>query len=259
MQPDFPTPQWNHHPRRRRYESFIAMNRETVEEAYRLRYRVFAGELGARLKGQDLDQDGFDPFCDHLVVRDHQSGRVVATTRLLSDQAAIRAGGFYSEQEFDLGAVGDQLGRLLEVGRTCIDPACRGTAVLTILWSGLARYAIERGFEYLIGCASIPPGPQGFTVEAFCNRLEPEQIGPQWLNVTSLRPVPPELRTQRDVCGIPPLLQTYLRLGAWVCGDPFWDEDFNCMDVFILLPLVRLNTRYARRFLGQHPTHHELA
>jgi len=259
MQPDFPTPQWSHPRGGRRYESFIAMNQETVEEAYRLRYRVFAEEMGARLKGQGLDQDGFDPFCDHLVVRDHRSGRVVATSRLLSDQAAVRAGRFYAEQEFDLGAVANQLGRLLEVGRTCIDPASRGTAVLSILWSGLARYAIERGFEYLIGCASIPPGPGGFAVEAFRDRLQPEQIGPQWLNVVSLRPVPKELRTQCDECGIPPLLQTYLRLGAWICGEPFWDEDFNCMDVFILLPLVRLNSRYARRFLRQQPVHHELA
>ena len=51
----------------------------------------------------------------------------------------------------------------------------------------------------------------------------------------------------RDAQG---LLQAYLRLGCWVCGEPFWDEDFNVMDVFILLDLSRLQARYERRFMG---------
>jgi len=235
---------------KRRFQAFVAMRSKTVEEACALRYRVFAGEMGARLKGDGIDRDGFDAYCDHLVVRDRKHGRVVGTTRLLSDTAARRAGGFYSETEFDLGAVPTLPGRLLEVGRTCIDPGCRGGAVLSVLWAGLARYAVERGFSYLMGCASIPPNPDGFAVEAFYHRLTDSQRGPQWLAVSSRRPVPEEMRAPTGDCGIPPLLQTYLRLGAWVLGDPYWDEDFNCMDVFILLPLDNMKGRYARRFIS---------
>jgi len=40
------------------------------------------------------------------------------------------------------------------------------------------------------------------------------------------------------------------RLGAYVCGEPAWDPDFNTADLAILAPLARLNPRYARRFLG---------
>ncbi|MBN2701293.1 MAG: GNAT family N-acetyltransferase [Methylothermaceae bacterium] len=234
----------------RRYEAFVAMNDATVREAYALRYRVFAQEMGARLEGSDgLDRDQFDPYCDHLVVRDRQSGKIVGCTRLLSDAAADRVGHFYSEKEFDLGAVRTLPGRFLEVGRTCVDRTSRGGIVLTILWSALIHYARERGFSYLMGCASIPPGPDGFAVEAFYSRLTPEQTGPNWLEVTSRCPVPPDLHCVRDDCGVPPLLQTYLRVGAWVCGDPYWDEDFNCMDVFILLPLANIQSRYSKHFL----------
>ncbi|BCX80620.1 hypothetical protein MIT9_P0194 [Methylomarinovum caldicuralii] len=253
MKNDLPTGNWQWSaPSPRRYQSFVALSPQTVEAACRLRYRVFAEEMGARLAGDGLDHDRFDPYCDHLVVHDQREDRIVGTTRLLSDAAARRSGGFYSQQEFDLDTVLTLEGRFLEVGRTCIDPDCRGGAVLSTLWSGLARFAIERGFDYLMGCASIPPGPGGFAVKAFYRRLTPEQQGPQWLNVQSLRPVPDYLRCERDDCGVPPLLQTYLRLGAWVCGDPYWDEDFNCMDVFILLPLKHLKARYSRRFI-RHP------
>ncbi len=249
MRQDIPTGRWQRSEISGRYQTLVALDPATVEAAYRLRYRVFVEELGARLPGDGIEQDRFDPYCDHLVVQDRQDSRIVATTRLLSDRAAERSEGFYSQTEFDIDAIFTLPGRFLEVGRTCIDPACRGSVVLTTLWSGLARYAVERGFDYLMGCASIPPGPSGFAVEAFQRRLTPEQRPPLWLNVRSLRPVPDHLRCQRDDCGLPPLLQTYLRLGAWVCGEPYWDEAFDCMDVFILLPLTRLKARYSRRFI----------
>ncbi len=255
MQRDFSTSQlFDEVTPNRRYEAFVAMNEATLREAYALRWRVFAEEMGAQLRGEaGLDRDEFDPYCDHLVVRDCRTGEVVGCTRLLSEAGAERVGRFYSEKEFDLGAVRQLPGRLLEVGRTCVDRTSRGGIVLTVLWSALSHYARNRGFSYLMGCASIPPGPNGFAVEAFYRRLTPEQLGPAWLAVASRRPVPKDLHCMRDECGIPPLLQTYLRLGAWVCGDPYWDEDFNCMDVFILLPLVNLHSRYFRHFFEARP------
>jgi putative hemolysin len=48
---------------------------------------------------------------------------------------------------------------------------------------------------------------------------------------------------------MPPLIKGYLRSGAWVCGEPAWDPDFNCIDLFMLMPLAKLDTRYARHFL----------
>jgi len=49
---------------------------------------------------------------------------------------------------------------------------------------------------------------------------------------------------------IPPLLKGYLRLGAWVGGEPAWDPDFNTADLLVLLPLSRLDARYARHYGG---------
>ena len=48
---------------------------------------------------------------------------------------------------------------------------------------------------------------------------------------------------------MPPLLKAYLSLGAKACGEAYWDRDFNCADVFMLLNVSDLNPRYARHFL----------
>jgi putative hemolysin len=48
---------------------------------------------------------------------------------------------------------------------------------------------------------------------------------------------------------LPPLIKGYLRLGAYIGGEPAWDEDFNTADLFIILPVSRMNARFARHFL----------
>ena len=50
---------------------------------------------------------------------------------------------------------------------------------------------------------------------------------------------------------LPPLVKGYFRLGAYVCGDPAWDPDFNTADLLLLLPMSQLNKRYAKHFLGK--------
>ena len=50
---------------------------------------------------------------------------------------------------------------------------------------------------------------------------------------------------------VPPLLRGYLRLGAWVCGPPAYDPEFDAADLLVLLPLDRIDSRYLRFFLGE--------
>ncbi len=241
-----------HKVRTHRYLAEVARDESTIRATQGLRYRVFAEEMGARLHTRiaGLDYDEIDDYCDHLLVREINTGHIVACTRLLTDTQAAKLGHFYSEDEFDLTSVRTLPGRFLEIGRTCVDPCHRGSVVLSTLWNGLAEYVYRGGFNYLMGCASITPGPHGFAVDAVYRQIEPRQFGPEELAVRSKNPVPAWKRCQQDESGIPPLLQAYLRLGAQVCGDPYWDEDFNVMDVFILLDLTRLQNRYEKRYIA---------
>ena len=68
----------------------LATSQTEVLEAQKLRYRVFADEMGARLttRSPGVDRDLYDAFCEHLIVRDEDAGRIVGTYRILTPEAA---------------------------------------------------------------------------------------------------------------------------------------------------------------------------
>ena len=238
----------NEHESEGRLVTGLAATGADVRAAQQLRYLVFHDELGARLPhaGSRLDRDRFDTWCDHLIVRDGQDGPVVGTYRMLPGQAARRLGSFYSEHEFELGAVRD-LPELVEVGRACVHPAYRSGAVITLLWAGLARYLHATGARYVMGCASIPIGDDPRGVAAICRRLLQHHLGPPEWRVVPRTPFALPDAGPTSAVALPPLIRGYLRLGAHVCGDPAWDPDFRTADVLILLPVARMQSRYARR------------
>ncbi len=237
----------------------LATRASEVREAQALRYQVFAGEMGAQLHGAEpgLDQDHYDAYCHHLLVRDTVSGEVVACTRILTDAQAKRAGGFYSASEFQLGEIPRLPGKIMEVGRTCVHPAYRGGSGIGVLWSGLAQFMVSNKFDYLIGCASVPLHAEGPRFRAIYEYLKEHYLSPDPLRVKPRRPMPAHLFELRDTMNLqrapalPPLLKAYVKLGAKVCGEPYWDAEFQVADIFILVARENLNARYVRHFLAR--------
>lgn len=222
-----------------------------VVAAQRLRWQVFAEELGARLPSREhgIDRDLFDPYCEHLIVRDEVGGRVVGTYRILTPEAARRVGSYYSDGEFDLTRLAHLKPRMVEVGRSCIDPEYRNSAaVIALLWSGLAQFMMRNGYEYLIGCASIGMADGGHGAAHIFTRIA-DHMAPLEYRVFPRYPLPLDRLDAGVAVDTPPLLKGYLRAGAYVCGDPAWDPDFNTADLPVLLPMSRLNPRYARHFV----------
>lgn len=224
-----------------------------IRATQHLRYRVFAQELGAAINGgeQGLDQDEFDSHCRHLMVLCARSGQVLACTRMLSGEAAERAGSFYSASEFDLDMLDALPGRLLEIGRTCVDPAHRSGAVIASLWQGIAEVITREGFNYLFGCASIHLDDGGSAAHAILDTLRDKHFSRPSQRVAPYYALPSADKKASSQPRLPPLLKAYLSLGAKACGEAYWDRDFNCADVFMLLNVMDLNPRYARHFLGR--------
>ncbi|QSI77583.1 MULTISPECIES: GNAT family N-acetyltransferase [Niveibacterium] len=222
-----------------------------IREAQKLRWRVFADEMGARLNSREhgVDRDHFDPFCEHLIVRDEAQGRIVGTYRILTPSAARRIGSYYSETEFDLTRFHLIRDRLVEIGRSCIDPEYRSGAVIALLWAGLARFMQENGYEYLMGCASISMADGGHAAAAIYDQLEAHQAPAEWRGFPRLR-LPLEALRNGQRAEMPPLIKGYMRAGAMVCGEPAWDPDFNTADLLLLLPMGQTDARYARHFIG---------
>lgn len=227
----------------------LARNPLEIREAQALRYQVFAEEMGAQLSGSErLDRDGFDPYCEHLLVRERESGCVVGTYRILSPEMANEAGGYYSAGEFDLSRLEPLLDRTVEVGRACVHPDYRTGSTIALLWAGLARYMLLNRYDYLIGCASISMADGGHLAASLYNKLKDDYLAPPEYRVFPRCPLPLDaLRTDMDaIC--PALVKGYLRLGAYVCGDPAWDPNFNTADLLVMLPISRINRRYAEHF-----------
>ncbi|HTJ97900.1 MAG TPA: GNAT family N-acyltransferase [Rhodocyclaceae bacterium] len=237
----------------RQYTVELTSNPDDILEAQRLRYRVFAEEMGARLnvRTPGVDSDLYDAYCEHLIVRDNVAEKIVGTYRILTPEAAVRVGNYYSENEFDLTRLQHMRGKTVEVGRSCIDPDYRNGAIIALLWAKLAEYMLTNNYEYLIGCASIGMGDGGHNASNLFVQLIDDYIAPPEYRVFPRHPLPFEHLLTGIKAEIPPLVKGYLRAGAFVCGEPAWDPDFNTADLFLLLPMERISKRYARHFLDK--------
>ena len=233
------------------YSVALARSEEEVREAQRLRYKVFVEELGARIptRTPNHDIDLYDAFCDHLIVRESQADRIVGTYRILSPTAARRIGNYYSENEFYINRLQNLRNRMVEVGRSCIHPDYRSGAVITLLWAGLAEYMVSNNYEYLMGCASIGMADGGHNAANLFSQMDPAHMAPAEYRVFPQNGLPFERLANGQPALIPPLIKGYLRVGAWVCGEPAWDPDFNTADLLLLLPMSRMNPRYMRHFV----------
>ena len=236
--------------RRPRLHVGLAQCESEIREAQRLRYRIFAEELGARLPTRlpGIDIDLYDPYCEHLIVRDEANGRIVGTYRILSPQSAKRTGGYYSENEFDLTRLQLLRQGMVEIGRSCIDPDYRTGGTIALLWSGLAHYMTQGGYRTLIGCASIGMADGGYLAANLYRRLG-EHMAPPEYRVFPRHPLPVEQLFNGQPAELPPLIKGYLRAGAYVGGEPAWDPDFNTADLLIMMPMARVDERYARHFI----------
>ena len=231
-----------------------AKHLDEVREAQRLRYDVFANEMGARLDtwvaGHDVDL--FDDYCEHLLVRDAQSNEVIGTYRVLTPAQALRAGSTYSDTEFDLTRLRGLRERMVELGRSCVHRDHRSGGVILALWSALAEFMMRNRLDTMIGCASIPMLHQGVVsgdvAASIWSQVSKTHLAPIEHQVRPRLALPVE-RLDGSLSVQPPaLIRGYLRLGAKVLGPPAWDPDFNSADLPMLMRVADLPARFRKQF-----------
>ncbi len=230
-----------------------------VREAQRLRYQIFAEEMGARLAPPSgtpagLDVDVFDPYCEHLLVRaggdDGEPGPVIGTYRVLTPAAARRVGGLYSETEFDLTRLRPLRPRMVELGRSCVHPAHRTGGAILALWGALAEFMVRNELDTMVGCASVSMRDGGHFAASLWEQLRATHLAPIEWQVRPRLPLPVEELDRGLAVEPPALIKGYLRCGARVLGAPAWDPDFNTADLPMLMRIEDLPAKYRRHFLG---------
>jgi putative hemolysin len=242
-----------------RYTLLLSTDAALIDVAQRLRHVVFTSEPGYALAGaaDGRDADRFDEYCDHLLVREENSGELVGCYRMLPPPGAIAAGGLYTATEFDVRQLDLLRPSLVEMGRAVVRQDHRNGGVVLLMWAGILAYLDRCGYDYVTGCVSVPvegplgeaPGSQIRGVRDFVRR---RHAAPQRYTVRPYRPVTVDGRSLDDIepparIGVPPLMRGYLRLGAQVCGEPAHDTDFGVGDFPALLDKRRADIRYLRR------------
>jgi putative hemolysin len=246
----------------------LARDARDLKAAQRLRYHVFIEELGGSGAMVDhdaqLEKDAFDAQFDHLLLIDTRRDAaaledVVGVYRLLPGARLKPGEKFYSEGEYDLGALRQSGRRLLELGRSCVHPDFRGGTAMFHLWNGLADYVEANEVEILFGTASF----HGTDIAALSSALSylhhmhlaPENlrvqaIGPdaQSMNLVALQ----KLDRREAMLATPALIKAYLRLGGFVGEGAFIDRMFNTTDVCLVMDTGQMSAKH-RSFYSRKP------
>ena len=245
----------------------LAATPAEIDALQALRYRVFYEEMGAvpdsATAASGRDADCFDHFADHLIVVDHALGTgpqsVVGTYHMLQREGAAAAGGFYTAGEYDIAPLLCFPGRLLELGRSCVDPGYRGRAVMQLLWRGIAAYVFAHDIDLMFGCASLA-GTDPDSVAAELTYLHHNHLAPPALRPVAVtgrhvhmdRLPPNTVDPRRVLMSLPPLIKGYLRLGAMVGGGAVIDRQFNTIDVAVVVKTDLVTDKYIDHYKRQH-------
>ena len=244
----------------------VATTPGEVDAALALRYRIFFEEMGATpnpdAAASRRDRDEFDAVADHLLVVDHAIGPgpegVVGTYRMLQPAGAAAIGRFYTADEYDIDTITNFPGRVLELGRSCVDIAYRGRAVMQLLWRGIAAYVFHNQIDLMFGCASLPgTDPEKLATELsylYEHHLAPPALRPRAKadRYVEMRRVPVSSFDPRRVNQtLPPLIKGYLRIGGFIGDGAVIDPQFNTIDVAMILKTDLVTDKYYRHYERQ--------
>jgi putative hemolysin len=216
--------------------------------ALALRGRVFrpGGAAGA-------DRDGFDAVCRHVLIEEIATGALVGCFRLLPLAGGAEIGRSYSAQFYDLSALADFGGPMVEIGRFCIEPGRSDPDILRLAWAAMTALVDAAGVEMLFGCSSFPGTRAQAHYDAFAllraRHLAPLHLRPR-VKAPAVFPFARRLRRapdpKRAMAKMPPLLRTYLMMGGWVSDHAVIDRDLDTMHVFTGLEIRAVPPARAR-------------
>lgn len=231
-----------------RYTVRMACCDADIAAAQILRGQCFRGPDGP------ADCDPFDAVCDHLLIEETQTGRLVACYRVMALSDGKQVDQSYSAQFYDLSGLANYAGALLEVGRFCMTPDCHDPDVLRLAWGALARLVDSADTRMLFGCTSFHgtdwhPYEQAFAALAQ-SYLAPAAWCPGVRSPQVFR-FAQELRGQsvdqvQAFTQMPALLRSYLSMGGRVSDHAVIDPDLGTVHVFTGLEVSAIPPARAR-------------
>jgi putative hemolysin len=237
-----------------------AENEDEIQQVLRLRHEVFYRELMGRSHSLTVDVDRFDMRFDHMLVIDKETGRCAGTYRLNIVGQGRKP---YSASEFVLDKLMLLPGTKLEIGRACVHPDYRKTALFIMLWKGITAYMQKTGSRFLFGCSSMHSTDKETIARAYryllVNGHCRDDLGIRPQKKHEIRRLgryvefvdlvdKSKIDGGRDI--VPPLVHFYLKCGAKICGEPALDKKMECADFLTLLDRQWLSASIRGKFFG---------
>lgn len=227
---------------------------EDLRKILKLRHQIFVKDLNRKDQVLEVDFDRYDLLADHIMIVDKTTNQVIGTYRILSTQFTNK---FYSENEFKIHEIHDLPDHKIELGRACIHKDYRKGFTLHLIWQALAHYMKLVDARYAFGCSSVFTDDHD-TLSEILNSFQKEEWGDD-LNIQPTAkyrfPLPFNIQSGKDFRDmqdlIPPLLKTYLKAGAKIYGQPAWDRDFRCADIFTVLDVQKMTPKYHKKYFGE--------
>ena len=229
-----------------RYVARLAQSDADIRAAQALRHLAFHGTVG-------LDADEYDVICNHILVEERKSGELVCCFRMLPLSAGNEISRSYSAQFYELSALEEFEGSMVEMGRFCIHPDWTDPDILRVAWAAMTGYVDDNNVEMLFGCSSFKGTDADPYLDSFAvlrdKHLAPKRWVPR-IKAPKVFQYAARLRRKPDLkraqLKMPPLLRTYLVMGGWVSDHAVIDNELNTLHVFTGVEIARVPEARAR-------------
>ena len=225
-----------------RYRARYASSQIDVLAAQSLRYQCF------NLSNKDeLDVDDFDALCQHILIENLETEKLICCYRILKFDSGKNISSSYSSQFYDLKVIENFTEPMIEVGRFCIDPEVNDPSIVLTAWAALAQIVDHNKTELLFGCSSFEGIEKEKYFDSFALLRDRYMAPDHWR---------PKIKAAQVFCyskdliykvdkkkallNMPPLLKTYLSMGAWVSDHAVVDLNMKTLHLFTGMEISKI-------------------
>ena len=225
-----------------RYRARFASSQIDVLAAQSLRYQCF------NLSNKDeLDVDDFDALCQHVLIENLETEKLICCYRILKFDSGKNISSSYSSQFYDLKVIENFTEPMIEVGRFCIDPEVNDPSVVLTAWAALAQIVDYNQTEFLFGCSSFEGIEKEKYFDSFALLRDRYMAPDHWRPKIKAAQVfcyskdlIYKVNKKKALLNMPPLLKTYLSMGAWVSDHAVVDLNMKTLHLFTGMEISKI-------------------
>ena len=153
----------------------------------------------------------------------------------------------YSSQFYDLKAIETYPDPMIEVGRFCVHPETNDPSVTLTAWAALAQIVDQNQTQLLFGCSSFEGVEKEKYLDSFAllrdRYIAPDHWRPK-IKAAQVFYYSKDLIYKVDrkkaLLNMPPLLKTYLSMGAWVSDHAVVDLNMKTLHLFTGMEISKI-------------------